>query len=284
MPKDHTIRIGNIHITFARDNLGFDWEIAPAYRPFFASGKADIHFRLHHGVFDAGFEERIFDCPPIWALYRQNGNSIIKIAPDLECLRRTLVLSPLIQNADLYFDDEAGGFMDPFYGPTMEILMVNYLAQGKGCIVHACGIAREGKGLLFVGESGAGKSTIANLWDQETGVDILSDDRILVRKKGRHYWMYGTPWHGEAKFATPKAVRLEKIFFLRHGPTNAIGKTKGIDRVSQLLTGSFPPYWDAQGMAFTMALFSDLTHHVPCHELTFKPDKSALDLVMKMVF
>ena len=128
MPEDHTIRIGDICIAISRDNLGIDWDIAPAYRPFLAPGKADIHLRLHPGMFDAGFEEKIFDCPPIWALYRRNGNSVIKIVPKLNSVRRTLVFSPPMESADLYFEDGSGRFfMDPFYGPTMEILMVNIL-------------------------------------------------------------------------------------------------------------------------------------------------------------
>jgi serine kinase of HPr protein (carbohydrate metabolism regulator) len=95
----------------------------------------------------------------------------------------------------------------------MELLMVNYLAQERGVIIHGCGIEKNGKGILFVGESGAGKSTLAKLWDQEDGVDVLSDDRIIVRKKGEQFWMYGTPWHGDAKFASPETVRLERILF-----------------------------------------------------------------------
>jgi len=284
MAKDLTVCIGNVFISIAWNNQPFDPDIALAYRPFVASGEPDVRLLLHRAVFTASQEKKRFDCPPIWTLYRQNGTDIIKIFQNLPGFERTLVIPPRVENPHLYFCNPSGPFLDPFYGPTMEMLMVNYLAQGRGCIIHGCGVLREGKGLLFVGESGAGKSTIAKLWSQEPGVDILSDDRILVRKKDRHYWMYGTPWHGEAKFATPKAVRLENIFFLKHGPTNAMGKTRALDRVSRLLTCSFPPYWDTPGMAFTMALFSDLTHHVPCHELTFKPDKSALDLVSKMVY
>ena len=175
----------------------------------------------------------------------------------------------------------AGSFIDPFYGPTMELLMVNYLAQGSGVIIHSCGIAMNGRGILFVGESGAGKSTLAKMWNQESGVDVLSDDRIIVRKKGHQFWMYGTPWHGDARLASPRRVRLESIFFLRHGQNNSIKEIKGIDPVSQLLTSSFPPYWDPQGMAFTLEVFTDLTAHVPCQELAFKPERSALDLVIE---
>jgi len=108
----------------------------------------------------------------------------------------------------------------------------------------------------------------------------LSDDRTIVRKKGDQFWMYGTPWHGEAKFGSPRGVILERIFFLRHGQKNSIREIKGIDPVSQLLTCSFPPYWDPQGMAFTLEIFTDLTAHIPCQSLSFRPERSAIDQVM----
>ena len=93
--------------------------------------------------------------------------------------------------------------------------------------------------------------------------------------------MYGTPWHGDAKFASPGAVRLERIFLLRKGAKNSIKESIGIDPVSRFLTCSFPPLWDSQGMAFTLEIFNDLIATVPCQELAFKPEKSAIKMVIE---
>jgi hypothetical protein len=275
------ITIGEVSISIEGDVQKGDWEIVPAYRPFIGPGKTGISLRVHHGLPDTPVGEKAFDCPPIWSLYRENGTSVIKIYHQFLGLKRTLVLPCALEKADLYFPDKSGRFMDPFYGPTMELLMVNYLAQGRGVIIHSCGIARNGRGILFIGESGAGKSTLAKMWHQEDGVEVLSDDRTIVRKKGRHFWMYGTPWHGDAKLGSPRGVRLERIFFIRHGQNNSIKEINGIDPVSQLLTSSFPPYWDPQGMAFTLEVFTDLTAQVPCRELTFRPERSVIDHVIE---
>jgi hypothetical protein len=285
--RELQISIGDVSIAIEGEVPQNTWETARAYGPFVGAGKTDITLRLHQGLPDSVVGEKVFDCPPIWTLYRQNGTSIIKIFHKLSGLERTLVLPDNFEKADLYFAGKSGWagksgrFDDPFYGPTMELLMVNYLAtKGMGVIVHSCGIAMNGTGMLFVGESGAGKSTLAMMWNEEDGVEVLSDDRTIVRKKGQEFWMCGTPWHGEAKFGSPRGVRLERIFFLRHGRKNSIKEVKGTDPVSQLLTCSFPPYWDPQGMAFTMELFTDLTARVPCQELTFKPERSAIEHVI----
>jgi hypothetical protein len=282
MSNNVKFRIGDVSVSFEGDVQKGDFEIPPAYRPFIAHGKTDIALRLHLGVPGAFAGQKVFDCPPVWTLYRQNGTSFIRIFDKFAGEERTLVFPPRFEKTHLYFTDESGPFVDPFHGPTTELLMVNYLGQGRGVIIHSCGIAGNEKGILFVGESGAGKSTLARIWDQENGVDVLSDDRIIVRKNGHQFWMYGTPWHGEARFVSPRQVRLERIFFLRKGEKNSIKEINGIGPISQLLTCSFPPYWDLQGMTFSLDLFTDLIAHVPCQELTFKPDKSALDLIEKI--
>jgi hypothetical protein len=278
--KNVVIRIGDVAISIEGQVSG---EIAPAYLPFVAQGKTDISLRLHHGLSEIVVGEKVFESPPIWTLYRENGASVIRLFPEMDNLQRTLFLPHHLKQADLYFADDSIRFIDPYFGPIIELLLIHYLAQERGIILHACGIVIEDKGILFVGESGAGKSTLARLWDQENGVDILSDDRIIVRKQGREFRVYGTPWHGEAAFGSPQEARLERIFFLSHGQENSTKDMAGLDPVARLLTCSFPPLWDPQGMEFALELFSQIADNVSFQELSFRPEKSALALVKKIV-
>jgi len=283
MSENLTFRIADISISIQGKVPESDLSIPPAYRPFMANGKADIRLRMQRGKPDIPIQKKIFDCPPIWTLFRHKSITIIKLFSKRPDLKRTLVLQPTLEQAELYFANGSDHFLDPFHGPVMELLMVNYLAQGRGVIIHGCAIARQDRGMLFVGESGAGKSTLATMWDQEKGVEVLSDDRTVVRKQGDEYWMYGTPWHGEAKYGSPRAVRLERIFFLRHGVNHSSKQASEIEAVSKFLTCSFPPYWDPRGMEFSMELFSDLAAQVPCEELTFKPERSVLNFIDESV-
>ncbi|MBW2059138.1 MAG: hypothetical protein JRJ26_16750 [Deltaproteobacteria bacterium] len=197
-------------------------------------------------------------------------------------LERTLALWS-DERAGLYFSAPCPTDTDPFHGPTIELLVANSLAHGRGLIIHACGVVIRGKGLLFVGQSGAGKTTLGRLWKERGGAEILSDDRIILRKRAGQFWIYGTPWHGDARFASPRGVRLAGIFLLRQARENAITEVDGIDPVSRLLTCAFPTYWDPSGMAFTLEILADVTASVPCHGLLFRPDKGATDLVERIL-
>ncbi len=254
-------------------------EIPATYRPFIKDGKTDIALRMHENNSVSTVGEKIFESPPIWSLYRHNGVSALRIYEHIPGYGRTLVLPQDIATADLYFDNPEGNNRDPFYGPTMELLMVNYLARERGVIIHGCGIKQNDRGFIFVGESGAGKTTMANIWSREPDVEILSDDRTIVRKKNDHFWIYGTPWHGEGKFGSPGSARLEQIFFIQHGQTNSISNSTKAHSVTQFLKCSFPPFWDAEGLEYSMDVFNDLADAVPCRTLSVKADSSIIKFV-----
>jgi hypothetical protein len=110
-------------------------------------------------------------------------------------------------------------------------------------------------------------------------VPILSDDRIIIRKKEGVFWMYGTPWHGEEEFSSSKGYPLDKIYFIKHASRNQITKPPGIEATSKLLSCSFPPFWDKKGMNFTLDLLSDLSNTVPCRELGFLPDNGIMHVI-----
>ena len=184
--------IGDTTISVETDLQPNPLEIPATYRPFIKDDKTDIALRMHEKMPAPVAGEKIFESPPIWSLYRHKGTSALRIYEHIPGYGRTLVLPQDIKYTDLYFDDPTGNYNHPFYGPTIELLMVNYLAQGKGVIIHGCGVKQDDHGIIFVGESGAGKTTMANIWNQDSDAEILSDDRTIVRKQGDHFMMYGT--------------------------------------------------------------------------------------------
>ena len=51
--------------------------------------------------------------------------------------------------------------------------------------------------------------------------------------------------------------------------------------VRNMLKCSFPPLWDAGGMAAALELFHRVAISVPCAELAFVPDSSVIDVVTR---
>src|SRR5262249_36623436 len=65
---------------------------------------------------------------------------------------------------------------DPLEYPLDELLIMHRLTQEKAIELHGSGIVRaNGEANLFIGHSGAGKSTTTRLWTAVEDVEVLSD-------------------------------------------------------------------------------------------------------------
>jgi len=228
---------------------------------------------------------KLFDSGALWQLYHDNsgyrfdfnspafGPSPYKVS----YFNSDFTRGDIHLNQNYFY---SGRPVDPLEYPLDELLFLNLLAGGKGVEVHGCGVVdSSGKGSLYIGHSGAGKSTIANLWNQEPGIKILSDDRIILRKRGNSIFMYGTPWHGQAQFSSPEKALVNQIFFLKHGRKNASFKKQGMDAVTRLFACSFSPFYSNSALDFTLAFHEDLVRQVPCNELQFVPDRTTIDFL-----
>jgi hypothetical protein len=168
--------------------------------------------------------------------------------------------------------------------PLDELLFMHWLPTRRGVIVHSCGVVdADGRGYLFVGQSGAGKSTTARLWLKGRGVTILSDDRIVVQERNGVFWMSGTPWHGEAGLAAQGSVPISRVFLLAQAPTGKLDDVPRPVATARLLAASFFPFHDRSALADTARLLADLVAQVGCQQLSFAPDISAVDTVLRVV-
>ena len=158
------------------------------------------------------------------------------------------------------------------------------LTQEKAIELHSCGIVRaDGIGNLFVGHSGAGKSTTTRLWTEREDVEVLSDDRIIVRRESpddpSHMRMYGTPWHGEAMYASPNSAALARIFILEHGYGNVITPLSPNQAVAELFARSFVPFHRHEYVESALTFLQELVDAVPVYHYAFEPTEAAVDKV-----
>jgi hypothetical protein len=228
-------------------------------------------------------KENSFDSQRTWALFYSGSRLVLQNAGlhSKTNPSRFLVLAPDLKSGDLHLIGDTPEDVDPLGYPLNQVLWILLLSRGRGALFHASGIDDHGKGILFLGNSGHGKSTTARLWFDQ-GMTVLNDDRIIVREKEGKFWMYGTPWHGDFKEHSSHGLPIHKLFFLRHGRKNACRAKSGAQAVSMLLARSFPPFWDKEGMAFTIEFCQHLVGKIPCYELTFVPDEGMIDFVRNL--
>ena len=266
--------VGGIIISATADIDAPAIPLNDTYRPFLSNGHPEVTLHIRYGDLPRRTqEEKFFDTKTTWKMFRSGGKYVLKISSMMA------VLKPDFKSGDIFIKTKNVRTTFPLCYPLGEIILINLLAKGRGIMLHACGVKDSKKGCLFVGSSQAGKSTTANLWKKEKDATILSDDRIIVRKMENRFWIYGTPWHGNAKVSSPKRAPLGKIFFLKHAKRNSIKKIDLIEAISRLIVCSFPTFWDKEGMEFTLKFCAELAKRVSCYELGFVPDESILNFI-----
>ncbi len=168
----------------------------------------------------------------------------------------------------------------------LQILLINYLAHRDGVFVHGIGLKdTDGSGLLFAGKSGAGKSTTARLWHAHSRATILNDDRIIVRKRGGRFIIYGTPWHGDFSDYLASAMEpapLKRLFFIYHARKHVNTPMATAQAFCELYPCLFPSFWDKRGLERTAAFCHDLLRHVSVQRLGFRKDRSVIPFVRRI--
>lgn len=229
----------------------------------------------------------LFDSGGLWQLvaaddayhFRFTSPALGALPYKVACLSRDFTRGQVTLHRP-YFPD--GHCISPLEYPLDELLLIHALTQGKGVEVHACGVVDiHGQGHLFLGQSGAGKTTLAELWLQQPGVTILSDDRIILRHMDNRFWMYGTPWHGEGRLAWPARAPLTQLYMIRHGGTNALVPQRSTESLGALFACSFPPFYNFGALDFTLGFLEEVTNAVPCYELYFVPYASVVEFLQQ---
>ena len=176
------------------------------------------------------------------------------------------------------YDSDAPVF--PLEYPIDELVMMHRLALGDGVEVHALGLADEdGSGYLFLGHSGAGKSTTARLWMAQPGAKLLSDDRIILRKHDNRFWMYGTPWHGDAGVCSQAKAALSAVFLLEQAQSNQLLPLAPAKAAAELFARSFVPHYLRHGIQFSLNFLEELARSIPCSIFRFAPTGSAVEAI-----
>jgi hypothetical protein len=286
------INIADIKIALETDDQKMRLGLEGAMKRFqIEEGASDVKVIVRRGNLpEKSIGKMIFDSGSLWKLYSRNGYYCFRFTSSVFGPRpyKTAFFNKGFHAGEVYLHYPYFNFDEAIYPleyPLDELMIDNFLARGRGVEVHACGIVDScGQGHLFVGQSTAGKSTMARLWEDEPGVIVLSDDRIILRKMENTIWMYGTPWHGDAGLASPVRTPLTAVYFLEKGQKQELIPQKPSDSISRLFACSFPPFYNHEAIDFTLGFLECVVRNVPCYELKFIPDKSVVELIQEERF
>ena len=171
-------------------------------------------------------------------------------------------------------------------------LMVLYAiasAPYNTALFHAAVVNYEGKGYMFLGKSGTGKSTHARLWlKYNEGSELLNDDNPVVRIEkdadGNCVTrVYGSPWSGKTPCYKNEVYPLGGFVMLSQAPYNKIERLHGVRAYAALVPCISGKRWEsviADGLHKTE---NALAMNVPVWYLECLPDEDAAKLCCETI-
>ena len=183
----------------------------------------------------------------------------------------------------IYTRPDEEGLLSPLEYPIADLAVSGHININKiGIILHSACVSLGGKGYLFSGVSGAGKSTISELWQQDKDAEVLTDERVLIRELNGDLWAFGTPWHGTSEIHKNIGAPIEKIFFIKHGKENKATPISRTDAANRLMVRCFPTFWNREGMQFAVDFCARAVQAKACYELEFVNNESVVEYVKKL--
>ena len=135
-----------------------------------------------------------------------------------------------------------------------------------GLPFHAAGIVMDGRGVVFFGPSGAGKTTVAST----SPFPVLSDELVAVAP-GRPFELVRSGFWGEGSPGRPtQRAPLALLVDLAKGPTLRLSRLRPAEAAGRVL-GSVPvphapPLWSR-----ALAVVADLVQRVPVYRMEWSP-------------
>jgi MoaA/NifB/PqqE/SkfB family radical SAM enzyme len=249
---------------------------------------------------------------PGGAVFRQGNLHSLTLLPTDQIL-----LAQLLADRQACFIHSAGAIVRPSprpssktcpgvnVGPTTE--NTEWVEPGSGphtqSLSELCGSMpvsgpdsdADGVGLLFVGHSEAGKSTITKLIQDRA--EILCDDRNIVTMEGQgesqgregregeqsRFRVYGSWSHGEVPLVSASSAPLRAILFIKQSPDNRlVPVTDRSEVLKQLLACVIRPLETPAWWQKTFSVVEALAREVPCYIMEFDKSGRIVEQVLEL--
>ena len=137
--------------------------------------------------------------------------------------------------------------------PLIQAMLECCLINSGTAILHAACVKKDGVGIAFSGESGAGKSTRALQWVEQLHAEWLSGDRPAV--EAGTCKVYGVPWDGKEQIYRQLSCPLRCILEVRKASVTMLSRLPVRQACSFLAKQIMLPMWDT---ALTVKAFEEL--------------------------
>lgn len=147
----------------------------------------------------------------------------------------------------------------------------------KTLLMHSSVVENNGKGYMFLGESGRGKSTHSDLWVKHIkGSTLINDDNPVVRigDDGTPI-VYGSPWSGKRPVYKNVSYPIGGITAIEQSPQNKMHRENIPSAFGIILSSCSTMKFDKRIHIYICSTISKILERLPIYTLSCRPDEEA---------
>jgi len=285
-------QVGGLTVQVDSDLPITDTTFHPKFKHFEIERPGDDIVRISHHLYLPDLDVRDYGKEvhrkPPWAIFKKKDSWIYAWIGSADQVVRPKLIAVFNQDytrARIYSKDienyQKGNLLTLSLFPTDQLPLGRVLADRRAFFIHSCGLVLDGRGLLFVGHSEAGKSTVVKMLKGQA--KILCDDRIIVRKWPEGFRIHGTWGHGEVPDISPDSAPLSAIFFLEKAEENELIRIKSRqDALTRIWACLIKGYTADGWWGKILPLIEELARDIPCYSLRFDKSGGVVDLLKGM--
>ena len=144
-------------------------------------------------------------------------------------------------------------------------------------LLHGAAVAIGDTVYMFVGRSGAGKSTHARLWLKYVPDSyILNGDKPIVERNDDAFIIHGTPWKGKEGYGINRSAKLGGFLFINQAKENGARKLSKNEFAERLLSQIYLPKTGVEALAM-LEIADQLVSHLPAYLLDCDISRNAVE-------
>ena len=277
-----SLRFGKLVIAFRSADEPTRFSIEETHVPFVVANESpDLELRCRLAAIEEPSGPVTFSAGGAWDLrrYADGSEEIIfrggkDFATNVWHLRfdssfraGTLVEAPVMPEPAV----RADGY------PLLEYIVTRLLSRHDGVLIHASTAIVDDEAYVFVGHSGAGKSTMA-AFAESAGARIPTDDRTIITARAGVVEAWGTPWHGSLIRKSPDGARVRCIYLLQQSNEDRREPLSPTRAVKELFVRLIQPRLDGVEVQQTLEILERIVQCVPVELLHFQRSPAAFEL------
>ena len=277
------IQIGSIRCELVLKNISDYEEVRRLYSEFITEGSSDITIELEvtDKINPDDFKEVLYN-----TVYTHEGgrfwttSQVVSGQYDLSSRHISITAERTLGNTDFEYNHLNRLITMAYYSGCK----IKYNGTTPPAfLLHACGIVRHGKAILFAGPSETGKTTIARLCGDRHG-QIINDEMVLVSRPGsdgKGMTAQGVPIIGGISRRQNITAPVNCVCLLKQSSKTCVNHPSKAEVYLSLIRQVInPAYIGQRGGREVYSLMADfsseLVENIPIYELEFALDEAAL--------